>query len=376
VVLRRWYGNYSCGATGGYGDAFLAPTATPHASGLHGSNGMTAVFVALASDGSDGPCDGSADVAAAVAASRPAPPAGAVLRKGTGGKSRRMYNGFCLGGPDEWSYPGYRFDSAGARASVDAMIDATGADTVEVIVQWYYSNVSSTEIYPITDVANPLRTSTDDELTSIIEYSHAQGLQVIVTPMLDPDWTLPAQNWCRDNSSAGCYWRGELGMFWGDNCSVGTPWGTWFAGYTAMLVHYARLSQSLGVEGFLVSHELQTANRHCSDLWFALLADVRAVYNGSVSAAFEAPILGTYHMSPWISELTTVGVDCYFGLPGLPPGWNHTHHTELPWQDLPQANLTAAAQGLLPAFRNFNNATGKQIVCTEVGWMARPWTWR
>lgn len=200
--------------------------------------------------------------------------------------------------------------------------------------------------------------------------------------MLDPDWTLPAQNWCRDNGTAGsgCYWRGELGIFWGGDCSPGGQWYEWFQGYSAMLVHYARLSQSLGVESFLISHELQAANVHCSELWYDILAAVRAVYNGSVSAAFEAPVLGGLDRVPWAGNqpgrdsLDYVGIDCYFSL-DLPRAWNGTHHTELPWEDIPQANLTAAAQGLLPAFRNFNNASGKQIVCTEVGWMARPWTW-
>jgi hypothetical protein len=324
VVLRRWYGNYSCAATGGYGDAFLDPQAPTHPSGLHGGGGMTAPFVALASDGSDATCDGSGDVAAAVVASRPAPPASFTGRP-AGVASRRTYNGFCLGGPDEWSYPGYRFDSAGARASVDAMIAATASDTVEVIVQWYYENVTSTEIYPITDIANPLRTSTDDELASIIQYAHSRGLQVIVTPMLDPDWTLPAQNWCRDNSSSTCFWRGELGTFWGDDCSPGSQWDAWFSGYTSMLVHYARLSQTLNVESFLISHELQVANMHCADLWYDVLAAVRAVFTGSISAAFESPVLGRLPSVPWVANNTGRDSLDYVGARRRTPKRRHAH---------------------------------------------------
>jgi hypothetical protein len=107
-----------------------------------------------------------------------------------------------------------------------------GADSVEVIVQWYFANVTDTQTYAITDYASPLRTSTDDEIASIISYAHSkvsartitiaglstdvsnarQGMKTLLTPMLDPDWALPAQNWCRDHGeTVGCFWRGQDG---------------------------------------------------------------------------------------------------------------------------------------------------------------------
>jgi hypothetical protein len=102
------------------------------------------------------------------------------------------------------------------------MLQTTGADSVEIIVQWYVSIVNSTEIYPILDNANPLRTSTDDELIAILTQAKKTGLKTFLTLMLDPDWTLPEQNWCRGNVNhdPNCCWRGEIGIYWGKNVAI------------------------------------------------------------------------------------------------------------------------------------------------------------
>lgn len=78
--------------------------------------------------------------------------------------------------------------------------------------------------------------------------------------MLDPDWTLPSQNFCRGSfpvSDFNCHWRGEIGMYWGDACSPGSLWADFFTGYTQAVVHYAKLANATGVDAYLLSHELQ-----------------------------------------------------------------------------------------------------------------------
>jgi hypothetical protein len=148
-----------------------------------------------------------------------------------------------------------------------------------------------------------------------------------------------------------------------------------------MVVHYAQLAESLGVEGFLISHELETANKFCAELWYDILAGTRAVFNGTVSAAFEPSVIDNLPLIPWANAklgrpaLDYVGIDCYFALPNLPPGYDGTNHTELPWQDLPLDTLLASGAQLMPALANFSAHSGQQVMCTEVGWMARPWTW-
>jgi hypothetical protein len=94
-------------------------------------------------------------------------------------QQRSEYNGFVFGGPDQWSSPAIRYDSPSAALSLLNMQQTTGADSVEIVVQWYVSSVNSTEIYPILDYANPLRTSTDDELIAILTQAKKTGLNAI-----------------------------------------------------------------------------------------------------------------------------------------------------------------------------------------------------
>ena len=110
-------------------------------------------------------------------------------------KQRRAWQGWVMGS-SEWSSPYYRLDSKGARASLDDMINMTHASAVEVIAQWYTPSLDSTKLYPITDDANPLRTSTDAELVSILGAAARRGLRTVLTPMVDLDVTLPNLTWC------------------------------------------------------------------------------------------------------------------------------------------------------------------------------------
>ena len=218
--------------------------------------------------------------------------------------TKRTFNGFCVGTPDEWSSPFYRLGSAGSLESLDDMVETTGADSVEVIAQWWFDDVNSTEIYPIQDAGSPLRTSTDEELQAYIAAAKQRGLKTVFTLMLDPNWLLPAQSHCRDTGNAGCHWRGELGLFWGTDCSPGSAWAAWHAGYADATLHYARLAWAAGVDSFLLTHELYGPNDNCPDLWAALLAGVRAVFSGSVSTVIRNGDRPAGH--PWVSDLDYV----------------------------------------------------------------------
>jgi len=286
---------------------------------------------------------------------------------------KKQFNGFCFGGPDEWSSPYYRFDSVGAQTSINNLI-MLGADSVEVIVQWYFSNVTSTEIYPILDPDNPLRTSTDDELISILNYAKSRGLKTLLTPMLDPDWTIPAQNYCRgETGKNGCYWRGQLGMYWdAQDCSPSSDWGQWFAGYKPVLLHYAQLAASVNADGYLIAHELQTAVAACPDLWADIITSVRSIYKGQVSSAFQPNLLDPNQLKyvlPWAKTLDFIGIDCYLDYSIAKPT------PPLPWIDQPLSTIEAGVQTYMSKFAQLSNSTGRKVVCTEVGWASRPWAY-
>lgn len=221
---------------------------------------------------------------------------------------------------------------------------------------------------PVTDPASPLFTPPDADLAVFASAARSRGLKTVFSFMLDPNWLLPAQSSCRGNHTPPCYARGAIGAFWGDDCSDGTAWAAWHANYAAATLHYARLAQAWGVDALLLTHELAVPNLRCGDRWAALLAAVRRVFSGAVSAVlyFETTALN----APWVAQLDFLSVDCYFAAP-LAPG----AVPPLPWQDVSLATLAAAEARLMPPLANFSARFGKPIVCTEIGTPSRPFAY-
>ena len=385
VVIRRWFGGFSPCA----GNSSRYPP-----------DGPMRLAAPFAADGSDNECDGSAAILRARAALQAAtgePSAAEVAAAdrvvsdvtvarpyltGRGGgalaphpRTKRSFNGFCYGTPDEWSSPFYRLPSAGSLAALDDMVASTAADSVEIIVQWWFDSINSTLLYPITDPESPLWTSTDEELAAFALAAKARGLKTVFTTMLDPNWLLPAQSHCRDTSAPGCYWRGQIGTFWGEDCSDGTPWAAWHENYAAFSLHYARLAESWGVDALLLSHELYLPSTKCPARWAALLAAVRGVFSGAVSSVLPVDKgADPAAEMPWALDLDFLGVDCYFA-PQLPPG-SVPDTVGATWRDVDQATMNAAGLQLMPSLAAFSAALGnKPIVCTELGTSSRPWSY-
>jgi uncharacterized protein (DUF2237 family) len=176
---------------------------------------------------------------------------------------------------------------------------------------------------------------------------------------------LPAQLGCRGNHTPPCDARGAGGTFWGADCSVGSAWAAWHASYAAATLRYARLAQAAGVDALLLTHELAIPNLHCPDRWAALLAAVRGVFTGAVSAVLYMET--THAIAPWVSDLDWLSVDCYFTAPLAP-----ADVPPLPWQDVSLDALLAAEEALMAPLANFSARFGKPIVCTEIGMPSRP----
>ena len=72
-------------------------------------------------------------------------------------------------------------------------------------------------------------------------------------------------------------WRGTIGTHWGSDCSEGSDWVKWHANYLAFLLHYAVMAGRLGVEGFVVTHELYIVNENCNAILENTVAALRKV---------------------------------------------------------------------------------------------------
>ncbi len=100
-----------------------------------------------------------------------------------------------------------------------------------------------------------------------------------------------------------------------------------------------------------------------------------------MSAAFFSDILDprTQAKAEYVKGYDFLGVDCYTGsgvLPAVPyaPGVSYPHPL-LPWHDFDLATLAAAKEQTLAPYAAAAAWSGLKIVCTEVGWQSRPWSY-
>ena len=248
-------------------------------------------------------------------------------------------------------------------------MQSLGANSLELVVQWYFSSVNATEGYAKTDIASPMRTSTDAEVVAFASLAASLGMKVILSPMLDPDWTLPEQLGCRDGHRAGCFWRGQVGFYFPDSptsCASSPQWSAWHAWYARFMLHYAALASNISAAGLIIAHELDRPVTNCAAEWTALLAAVRASFGGAVSIAQGSGIFGAPAPAlAWIKTLSFLGVECYQGSLATAP--------EQPWQDARLVDLQAGALASLRGMGAFAASSGLRIACTEGGWLAAPW---
>jgi len=280
--------------------------------------------------------------------------------------TRGFTNGFVFGGPAEWSYPGDRFDSSNAARSIDAMVRETNANAIEIPVMWFYDTANATDFYPKFDLGSTLRTSTDEELGAVVRYAKSRNLRTCLTPMLDPDFELPDRPRI-DNATGFPGWRGRVGNWWGTNCSPGTPWHAWHENYRRWTLHYARLAQKLGIDEFLLTHELQAATPQCATTWQQLVKEVRGVYSGVVGTAFNWPVVSfAPAVAPWASMLDYIGVDCYFSLAA------DLSSVTKPWDQVPLATIQSGWTPYIGQLQALSGAVGNlPIRCTEIGYQSR-----
>lgn len=109
-------------------------------------------------------------------------------------------------------------------------------------------------------------TSSDEEITDIVRYAKELGLKVIIKPTVN----------CLDGT-----WRAHINFF-DEDVPCEPKWGDWFKAYTEFQMHFAALSEKLGVDMFIPGCEMVMADRR-EDEWRELIAKLRTVYSGPIS---------------------------------------------------------------------------------------------
>jgi hypothetical protein len=230
-----------------------------------------------------------------------------------------------------------RVEIRNASALVGALGDIrrnTTAGWVVIAPMWLTPNISSTEVAP-----HPSWTLSDSTVVAMAAKAHALGMKVMMklhvklgcSPQIgshSPACVGDCQTWgTQPNQPCG---RDNIGINHGG--VYGGPfdtaqWDAWFESYSAMVMHYAKLVQSEGMDGYCVATELTGAyvgdastntTAVVAEHWRALLGQTRQAVG---SRANGKAVLLTVAMHEWDLEkgasfmdapdLDMIGFDVY-----------------------------------------------------------------
>jgi len=175
--------------------------------------------------------------------------------------TQRIPGGYVAG--MTWGWTGIRGTWGGDRAerSMDLMVERLGVTWTAVTFAAYQDTAQSVDVR-FADAP----TVTDDEVRWAIRAAKARGLRVCLKPVV--------------NVADGT-WRAHINFF-DQDVPPEPKWSQWFASYTAYVVHHARIAAEEGAEMLCIGCEMVQTDRREAE-WRALVAEVRAVYDGLVT---------------------------------------------------------------------------------------------
>jgi len=181
---------------------------------------------------------------------------------------------------------------------------------------------------------------TPEGIAESIRMARAQGLKIMLKPHV----------WLQGGSHLDLAFEREA------------DWQTFEADYSRYVLDFARLADSLQVELFCITTELDRFAIARPAFWNRLIGQVRQIYKGPLTYAAN---WDRYTDIPFWNQLDLVGVDAYFPLSDAP-------------NPSPQ-DLVRGWRRPLRELRAFSGRTGKPILFTEFGYRAcaegarRPW---
>lgn len=232
-----------------------------------------------------------------------------------------------------WGWTGVRGTWGGPDAlrSMDLMVERLGVNWTAITLSALQDTPQSTQIE-----FRDRPTVTDDEVRWAVRQAKARGLKVCLKPVVN----------VRNGT-----WRAHINFF-----DIDVPpeptWSQWFASYTEFLVHHARIAAEEGAEMLCIGCEMVQSDRRDAE-WRALIAEVRAVYDGLVTyncdkyqedhvgwwdAVDVISSSGYYPLDDWENQLDRIepvvaafgkpfffmeaGCPSRVGSPALPNDWN------------------------------------------------------
>lgn len=148
-----------------------------------------------------------------------------------------------------------------AKKSLKSLKERTGASHIIFVPNALQDTAQSEQID-----YHSKATVSDEELIDIIHYANELGLKVILKPTVN----------CKNNT-----WRAHINFFDNDvHCEP--KWCNWFASYTDLQLHYARIAEQEKCVMFIAGCEMVMSERREKE-WRKLVNDIRTVYSGPIS---------------------------------------------------------------------------------------------
>jgi hypothetical protein len=273
--------------------------------------------------------------------------------------------------------------------SLPSMISETDSNSVALTDDYGIDAATSTIYADYNTPTTTGNTETLANLTNTIKSAEADGLTVMVRPLVD--FTADASQATLRSSDGTQYEDGDWRASY-----VPTNTTAFFNSYDTMIVAEATAAQAGGAQLFDIGTELDqlTGPQYLSE-WTKIISDVRAVFSGQLTYSAVSdddlsswqyggghPAAGTGDIATQVSfwsQLDYVGIDEYAAISDAHNGGANPDPTLQQliagWEDTPTDPTTKAMTGglsLIQYYENISAETGKPLLFTEIGYESAP----
>ncbi|MEO9871585.1 glycoside hydrolase family 113 [Ekhidna sp.] len=129
-----------------------------------------------------------------------------------------------------------------------------------------------------------------DGSCKLIEYAKSHDLKVMLKPHV---WVM------------GEGWTGDYTL------SSEDDWERWEQDFSAYILNYAKVADSMNVEILCIGTEYRTPAKERPDFWRGLIKEAKEIYSGKITYASN---WDNYENITWWGEVDYIGIDAYFPL--------------------------------------------------------------
>lgn len=248
-----------------------------------------------------------------------------------------QHGGMCYA--HNWQHGGR--DGYGSETSRASLVElqTLGMQWVSITPFGWQSGLQSSEIRQVGSRA----AETDQRLEQTIEQAHALGLKVMMKPHI---WLSYSE------------WRGHI--------DPGSPegWRAWFASYTEFILRYARLSEQLRADMFVIGVEFGSSTVTHAAEWREVIRQIRAAYSGPIIYAAN---WDEVERVPFWDALDYIGIQMFAPLSDTPGATREA--------------LRSQAADYVERVRVLSERFDRPVILTEVGYKSiqgtavSPFTW-